>query len=48
MIETGYEKILGRGSITKALKVTAKAFSKSAIQKIEGAGGECIPLNTKD
>jgi large subunit ribosomal protein L15 len=32
-------KILGDGEITKALKVTAHAFSKSAVAKIEKAGG---------
>ncbi|MBD3232393.1 MAG: 50S ribosomal protein L15 [candidate division Zixibacteria bacterium] len=33
-------KILGRGEITKAINVSAHAFSKSAIQKIEAAGGK--------
>ncbi|NHI93132.1 MAG: 50S ribosomal protein L15 [Candidatus Lokiarchaeota archaeon] len=46
LIEFGFEKVLGKGTITKALKITAKAFSKSAIQKIENAGGQCIPSNT--
>ena len=34
-------KILGQGEITKKLSVTAHAFSKSAREKIEGAGGIC-------
>lgn len=34
-------KILGRGEINKALKVKAHAFSASAQQKIEAAGGKC-------
>lgn len=33
-------KILGEGEIDRALKVTAQAFSKSAREKIEKAGGE--------
>ena len=32
-------KILGDGELTKSLKVTAHAFSKSAKEKIEKAGG---------
>ena len=33
-------KVLGRGEITAAVNVTADAFSKSAIEKIEKAGGK--------
>ena len=33
-------KVLGNGDITAALEVTAHAFSKSAIAKIEAAGGK--------
>ncbi len=33
-------KILGCGEITKAINVSAHAFSKSAIQKIEAVGGK--------
>jgi len=32
-------KVLGEGEVTKKLKVTAAAFSKIAIEKIEKAGG---------
>jgi hypothetical protein len=32
-------KVLGVGDLTKALAVSAHGFSKSAIAKIEGAGG---------
>lgn len=35
----GPVKILGRGELTKPLKVQAQAFSSTAIQKIEAAGG---------
>lgn len=39
-------KILGRGTVTKALNVKAHAFSKSASEAITNAGGtvETIPL----
>ena len=32
-------KILGEGDLTKKLAVSAHSFSKSAVEKIEGAGG---------
>jgi len=32
-------KILGQGELTKKLAVSAHGFSKSAVEKIEGAGG---------
>ncbi len=35
-------KVLGHGEMTKSVKVTADAFSKSAIEKIKKAGGEAI------
>ena len=34
-------KVLGEGDIGKKLSVTAHAFSKSAREKIEAAGGSC-------
>jgi large subunit ribosomal protein L15 len=34
-------KILGHGEIKAALKIKAAAFTKSARQKIEAAGGSC-------
>jgi large subunit ribosomal protein L15 len=37
-------KILGRGELKKPLEVKAHAFSKSAVQKIEAAGGKAILL----
>jgi len=36
----GLVKILGNGELTAKLDVTANAFSKSAIAKIEAAGGK--------
>lgn len=38
-------KVLGSGDITKAVKVTASMFSKSAIAKIEKAGGSVNVLS---
>jgi large subunit ribosomal protein L15 len=40
-------KILGDGEVDKALTVTAHAFSKSAREKIEGAGGKVVSLTPK-
>jgi large subunit ribosomal protein L15 len=37
-------KILGNGEISKKLEVKAHAFSKSAIQAIEGANGSAVKL----
>ncbi|AMR28487.1 50S ribosomal protein L15 [Hymenobacter psoromatis] len=37
-------KILGRGEITTALEVHAHAFSKSAVDAIEKAGGKVVTL----
>ena len=34
-------KVLGRGDVSKALKVKAHCFSESAKKKIEAAGGKC-------
>ncbi len=40
-------KILGDGSLSKKLKVSAHRFSKSAIEKINGSGGEVVVLPGK-
>ena len=40
-------KVLGDGEISKKLKVSAHRFSKSAIEKIEKAGGECVVVPGK-
>ena len=37
-------KILGHGELTKKLTVKAHAFSRTAIEKIEKAGGEVVRL----
>ena len=38
-------KVLGNGELTKALNVKADKFSKSAVEKIEKAGGKVEVLN---
>ena len=38
-MKNGGVKVLGNGEITKALTVKAHAFSASAKEKIEAAGG---------
>ncbi len=42
MSKLGYDKILGKGKLTAKLKITAKQFSKNAIEKIKKAGGEAV------
>lgn len=37
-----FVKILGNGSIDKPIEITANMFSKSAIEKIEKAGGKVV------
>ncbi len=37
-------KILGTGDVTEAYSVSANAFSKSAVEKIEAAGGNTTTL----
>jgi large subunit ribosomal protein L15 len=39
-------KILGEGALTATLNVSAHAFSKSAVQKIEAAGGKALTVPT--
>ena len=37
-------KVLANGELTAKLEVTADAFSKSAIEKIEAAGGKATKI----
>jgi large subunit ribosomal protein L15 len=37
-------KVLGDGELTKKLKISAHRFSKTALEKIEKAGGEAVVL----
>lgn len=41
-------KVLGQGEVAKALKVEAHAFSRSAKEKIEAAGGSVAVLGSSD
>ena len=38
-------KLLGAGTITKKMTVTAYSFTQSAMKKIEAAGGKCLSYN---
>jgi large subunit ribosomal protein L15 len=38
----GFKKVLGSGKITQPIIIEAKYFSKSAIKKIEKAGGKAV------
>ncbi len=40
-------KILGTGELKKKITITAHAFSKSAVQKIEKAGGKALLVSTQ-
>jgi large subunit ribosomal protein L15 len=40
-------KVLGNGELTKKLRVSAHRFSRSAVAKIEQAGGEAVVLPGK-
>lgn len=42
--ELGYNKVLGKGRITKPTIIKSPKFSQSAIEKIEEAGGEAAIL----
>jgi large subunit ribosomal protein L15 len=40
-------KVLGDGELTKSLKITAHRFSRTALEKIEKAGGTAVVLPGK-
>jgi large subunit ribosomal protein L15 len=40
-------KVLGNGEMTKKLKISAHRFSRTALEKIEKAGGEAVVLPGK-
>lgn len=40
--EFGYEKVTGKGSLSRPLKVIAKSFSERAQEKIEQAKGQAV------
>ena len=43
---TGLVKVLGNGEIKKALTVSAHRFSKSAVEKIQKAGGKIVIMHS--
>ncbi len=42
LTEIGITKVLGSGKLSRPLTITAPSFSKTAIEKIEAAGGAAI------
>jgi large subunit ribosomal protein L15 len=48
LTELGYTKLLGTGKITKPLSITVGSASKSAKQKVEGAGGKIVTTASTD
>ena len=40
LAQAGYDKLLGRGKVTKKLKVIVRKASEKAIEKIQSLGGE--------
>jgi len=48
LAEMGYYKLLGRGRITRALKVIVPEATELARKKIEEAGGEVVLLSSKE
>lgn len=42
LMEAGYDKLLGRGSVTRALLVKVSTATENAVRKLEGAGGSVI------
>jgi large subunit ribosomal protein L15 len=40
----GYDKVLGKGRVTRPLIIKAPFFSQRAVEKIEKAGGELVTL----
>ncbi|MEX1026344.1 MAG: 50S ribosomal protein L15 [Planctomycetota bacterium] len=47
-LNTRLLKVLGNGELTKKLRVRAQKFSKSAVEKIEAAGGEAVVLEKRE
>ena len=42
LVELGYDKLLGRGKVTRKLKIVAPSFSKKALEKVKAVGGEVV------
>jgi len=48
LAKVGYDKVLGVGKLAHKLKITAKAFSKRAEERIKAAGGEAVVLERQE
>ena len=44
LVELGYDKLLGRGSVPEAMIVEAREVSKKAREKIESVGGQVVKV----
>ncbi len=42
LVKAGYEKVLGMGRLSSPITIKCKAFSESAVKKIEEVGGKAI------
>lgn len=42
LVKAGYDKVLGRGKLSSPLIIKCKAFSETAIRKIEEIGGKAV------
>ncbi|PNV77958.1 MAG: 50S ribosomal protein L15, partial [Thermoproteota archaeon] len=40
----GYDKVLGRGRISKPMVIKARAFSRMALERISQVGGEAVKV----
>ncbi|MEM5829644.1 MAG: uL15m family ribosomal protein [Candidatus Aenigmatarchaeota archaeon] len=47
VVELGFEKVLGKGKLSKPLTVEAIEFSKKAVKKIEEVGGKVVKLESE-
>ena len=47
LTELGYDKLLGKGKISRPLTVEVASFSKIAAQKLEKAGGKIVKIVAK-
>ena len=45
--DLGFDKLLGKGRVTKKLVITADYASSRAVEAVKGAGGEVIVANKK-
>lgn len=46
--KAGYDKVLGRGHVTTKMKITAREFSKGALDRIQKAQGSAITIGAEE